>query len=49
MPNFLAIFGGGWVALTFMSLPVVAVTGLPVLAWLIGKVGGTLWGTGHKL
>lgn len=49
MPNFMAIFGGGWVALTFMSLPVVAVTGLPVLAWLIGKTANMLWGTGHKL
>ena len=49
MPNFMAIAVGGWVALTFMSLPVVAVTGLPVVAWLLGKVATTVWGTGHKL
>lgn len=49
MPNLMAIIGGGWVALTFMSLPIVAVTGMPVLAWALGKVADTLWGTGHKL
>ena len=49
MINPVTLFGGGFVAITMMSLPVVGVTALPTIAGILGFIGTKLWGTGHKL